>query len=145
MSKPDIRGALGASLKAEEQSIKGRFEQRDPLPQDRFERAEAALHETAPSVAAPPGVIPSSKLLPPPGQPRPNQPRRVIRDSFTAPKPDYDRIAALKNRCLGLGTSVTKSEVLRAGLAALCAMPDDELLRLMQGLEKVKTGRPQPI
>ena len=40
-----------------------------------------------------------------------------------------------------VGVSANKSEVLRAGLAALNAMPDRELAKMFESLTKVKTGR----
>jgi hypothetical protein len=69
-------------------------------------------------------------------------PARVVRDSFTMPIEDYERIAALKERCIGLGVAMTKSELLRAGLAALDRLPDERLTQIIAKVEKVKTGRP---
>lgn len=67
---------------------------------------------------------------------------RVIRDSFTMPEKDYDLIGEIRTRCLGKNLMVNKSEVMRAGLQALCEMSDEQLATLMRSLEKVKTGRP---
>jgi len=66
----------------------------------------------------------------------------VIRDSFTMPLPDYERIGALKERCLGLGVAIKKSELLRAGLAALQHLPDQRLAEVVAAVYSVKTGRP---
>ncbi|HTS21702.1 MAG TPA: hypothetical protein VMN79_07800 [Casimicrobiaceae bacterium] len=67
---------------------------------------------------------------------------KVIRDSFTMPAADYGRIEALKNRCIGLGVAMKKSELLRAGLAALQRLPDDGLMQIVGSVDSVKTGRP---
>jgi hypothetical protein len=67
---------------------------------------------------------------------------KVVRDSFTMPRGDYERIGALKKRCIGLGIARSKSELLRAGLAALSQMPDGDLTRIVATVESVKTGRP---
>ena len=67
---------------------------------------------------------------------------RLVRDSFTFPEADYALIAALKARVLGAGREIKKNEVLRAGLIALAAMPDEDLLKAVDGVEKIKTGRP---
>jgi hypothetical protein len=67
---------------------------------------------------------------------------KVIRDSFTMPKHDFERIAQLKETCLKGGVVVKKSELLRAGLMALAALPDTKLLAVVAGVEAVKTGRP---
>jgi hypothetical protein len=67
---------------------------------------------------------------------------KVVRDSFTMPKSDYAKIATLKQKCLGAGVSVKKSEVLRAGLLLLEATTLNDLLAAISAVETVKTGRP---
>ncbi|MEM5400044.1 hypothetical protein [Paraburkholderia unamae] len=67
---------------------------------------------------------------------------KVVRDSFTMPKTDYQRIALLKRKCLEAGVAVRKSELLRAGLQLLEAAPQKRLLAAIEALETVKTGRP---
>lgn len=67
---------------------------------------------------------------------------KVIRDSFTMPKHDFEKIAELKAVCLKSGVVVKKSELLRAGLAALAALPEKKLLAVVASVETVKTGRP---
>jgi anti-sigma28 factor (negative regulator of flagellin synthesis) len=67
---------------------------------------------------------------------------KVVRDSFTMPKSDYDKIAALKQKCLDAGVSVKKSELLRAGLLMLEAAAPKRLLAAVEAVEAVKTGRP---
>jgi hypothetical protein len=116
MARRQIKGALKASLEAEEQAVT-----------DRFARAD--------------GVF-ASKDRPLPIETVPET-SRVRRDSFTMPDSDYGLIAHLRNRCLKAGVSANKSEVVRAGLVALAAMSDTDLLEIVQRLEKVKTGRPQ--
>jgi hypothetical protein len=69
-------------------------------------------------------------------------PGRVVRDSFTMPIADYELIAELKERCIRLGLAMKKSELLRAGLAALDKLPDDTLKSVAGAVESVKTGRP---
>jgi hypothetical protein len=114
MAKKDMKKALGASLKAEERAVR-----------DRFERAETVLAKTDRAT----GV--SS-----------NGVERVIRDSFTMPSTDYDLITKIKNRCLKKGIVANKSELVRAGLAALDAMQDTALIELIRKVPKIKTGRP---
>jgi hypothetical protein len=70
------------------------------------------------------------------------KPRKVIRDSFTMPVADYELIAVLKKRCIGLGVALRKSELLRAGLAVLDRLPDASLAQVVAAVESVKTGRP---
>ena len=67
---------------------------------------------------------------------------KVVRDSFTMPKADYEKIALLKKKCLEAGVAVKKSELLRAGLRLLEATSDKRLLAAVAAVETVKTGRP---
>jgi hypothetical protein len=118
MSRKDMKKALGASLKAEEQAVRSRFE-----------RAETVLSNKQATPA-------------PKEQPPRNGAGKVIRDSFTIPDSEYQLISRIKTRCMKAGIDSNKSEVLRAGLAALDAMTDQELAKLFEKLPRVKTGRP---
>ena len=119
MAKRDMRGALGASLRAEEEAVK-----------NRFEKAESALS----------GRKNGKKRSAAP-QPQAENEARVIRDSFTMPETDYGLIGPLKKRCMKAGVGVNKSELLRAGLQALTEMSDRELAQLVGRLVRVKPGR----
>lgn len=74
-----------------------------------------------------------------------NTPRKpkLVRDSFTIPKTEYAAIEALKTRAIALGTSVKKSELLRAGLMALVAMSDAGFKAAVAAVPTLKPGRPQ--
>lgn len=113
-----MKKALGASLKAEEQAVRSRFE-----------KAETVLSK--------------KRAAPPPREELPrNGAGKVIRDSFTIPGDEYELISRIKKRCMKAGVSANKSEVLRAGLAALNQMSDGELAQAVESLTRVKTGRP---
>ena len=68
---------------------------------------------------------------------------KIVRDSFTMPQSEYQKIAEIKEICLEAGLPVKKSEVLRAGLKALAKLNAAQLQRALTGLEKIKTGRPK--
>lgn len=68
---------------------------------------------------------------------------KVVRDSFTMPQSEYQKIAALKELCLTAGLHVKKSEILRAGLQALTAMSVPQLKNAVAKLDKIATGRPK--
>jgi hypothetical protein len=112
--KRNMKDALAASLNKEQKAVA-----------NRFERAEALL---------------SKKPLSQTANHQPGE--RVIRDSFTLPSSDYELISTIRKRCLKAGVSVTKSEVMRAGLHALQELPNQDLLEVFKGLAKIKTGRP---
>lgn len=67
---------------------------------------------------------------------------KLIRDSFTFPEADYALIGELKQRALKAGHEVKKSELLRAGLTVLSGLTDGALLKVLTGVDKLKTGRP---
>ena len=68
---------------------------------------------------------------------------KVVRDSFTMPKSDYDKIAALKLKCAENGVAVKKSELLRAGLLILATATAEQLIAAVGAVETVITGRPK--
>ena len=69
--------------------------------------------------------------------------QKLVRDSFTMPRADFDLVAALKERLLSLRVFAKKSELLRAGLHALTGLSDAQLTATMKGLTPLKPGRPK--
>jgi hypothetical protein len=67
---------------------------------------------------------------------------KLVRDSYAMPETEYAQIAVLKKRVSGLGSEVKKSELLRAGVAVLAALNDEELKAVTDRVERIKTGRP---
>jgi hypothetical protein len=67
---------------------------------------------------------------------------KLVRDSFTIPKPEYLVLDNLKLRATDLKHSVKKSELLRAGIKALAAMTDINFLTALKTVPMLKTGRP---
>ncbi len=67
---------------------------------------------------------------------------KLIRDSFTMPKDEYQAIDSLKQRATRLLHSAKKSELLRAGIMALSAMDDKHLAAVLARVPALKTGRP---
>lgn len=67
---------------------------------------------------------------------------KLVRDSFTIPKTEFVAIDALKTRAIALGTSVKKSELLRAGLMVLQGLSDVAYKAALTAVPTLKTGRP---
>ena len=67
---------------------------------------------------------------------------KLVRDSFTFPKDEYQAIAGLKQKALGLQHSAKKSEILRAGLKLLNGLNDKAFLAALNKVPALKTGRP---
>jgi hypothetical protein len=68
---------------------------------------------------------------------------KLVRDSFTMPKLDFDLVDVLKERALGFKRPAKKSELLRAGLHALSALNDSALRATLDALAPLKPGRPK--
>jgi len=96
--------------------------------------AAATPGKAAPRARAVPGAASDSKHSP--------KKPKLVRDSFTFPADDYAQIGALKERALKAGHEVKKSELLRAGLTALSALPDAALVKALQAVDRLKPGRP---
>ena len=68
---------------------------------------------------------------------------KLVRDSFTMPREDFDLIAQLKARALDFKRPAKKSELLRAGLQVLATLPDVQLHAALDALRPLKAGRPK--
>ena len=89
-----------------------------------------------------PATVKAAAKKPKKEHPKKEHKEKVVRDSFTMPQSEYQKIAEIKELCLKAGVQVKKSEVLRAGVIALCAMNEAQLSRALSSLDKIKTGRP---
>lgn len=68
---------------------------------------------------------------------------KLVRDSFTMPKAEYQVIDELKQRGTKLSHPLKKSELLRAGIKALAALSDAGFLAIVRSVPPIKTGRPK--
>jgi len=73
---------------------------------------------------------------------KPRKPR-LVRDSYTIPQNEHQRLDAMKARALAYGVGIKKSELLRAGLLALDALDDIGFRAAIERVEVIKTGRPR--
>ena len=60
--------------------------------------------------------------------------KSVVREKFAIPALEYDQLLELKARLAGLGVTVKKSEIVRAGLAQISELDDDALKLLLAKL-----------
>jgi hypothetical protein len=70
---------------------------------------------------------------------------KLVRDSFTMPRSDFELIALLKERALTFKRPTKKSELLRAGLQALASFNQKQLQTALDGLPLLKSGRPKKL
>jgi hypothetical protein len=107
-------------------------------------KAKAATSAKTPKRGPGTKVATAAPLAAPPAAPEsPKVKHKLVRDSFTIPKNEYAALADLKQRAARLGHPAKKSEILRAGAAALGAMPDHALLAALRAIPSLKTGRPK--
>jgi hypothetical protein len=133
----DRKAALAASIQSEREATQAR------VPRfDKFEKAEAALSRPEKPTAARVGKPTAAVATRPASVREVSSLEKVTRDSFTMPSSDYEKIGQLRAKCLKAGLSVTKSEIIRAGLHALESLSVEHLWEVIGALEKVKTGRP---
>ena len=132
----DRKAALASSIQAEREAAQSR------VPRfDKFEKAEAALSGVEKPTPARVGRS-TATVAARSAHVREIPLEKVTRDSFTLPSTDYEKIGQLRAKCLKAGLSVTKSEIMRAGLHALERLSTENLREVIASLEKVKTGRP---
>lgn len=88
---------------------------------------------------AKPAMAPAAES--PAAEPKPPK-HKLVRDSFTIPRGEYQQLDALKQRLVTLLRPTKKSELLRAGIKLLSSLPDDALLVAVNDVPAIKTGRP---
>lgn len=126
--KKDLKSALGKSLREETKAIEKRFAQADMI------FSQLTSPNLTNSLNTEESQAPDEIKI-----------EKVIRDSFTLPSQDYQLIDLIRKRALNASVSITKSEVIRAGLLALQSMSEVELVEVINSLTKVKSGRPSPV
>jgi hypothetical protein len=67
---------------------------------------------------------------------------KLVRDSITVPKAEYQVLEAMKHRAAQLKVMVKKTELIRAGMKHLATLPDAVFLEAIAAVPSLKTGRP---
>ena len=101
-----------------------------------------AVTKSVPKGAVKPTAPTKSKVVAQPAIEQKLKKPKLVRDSFTFPKDEYQAIAGLKQKALSLQHSAKKSEILRAGLMLLNGLNDKAFLAALAKVPALKTGRP---
>jgi hypothetical protein len=104
---------------------------------------KAPVKKPAVKAAPAPAIADKKAIKPPKADKAEKAKHKLVRDSFTMPEADWALIAQLKERALGFKRPTKKSELLRAGLHALAALPDARLQAALDALQPLKPGRPK--
>jgi hypothetical protein len=112
-------------------------------------------HRALAKKAAPaPIEVPQEPPLEAPGQPAPAPAKKTaapekpkkskrVRDSFSMPKAEYAALDELKQRAALLQRPAKRSELLRAGIQVLAALPDEQFLAALAQLAGNQSGNEQ--
>ena len=111
----------------------------------RNKKALAEALAKAQAVQMPPPPVAPQSPAEPPKAPKPGKAKKVklVRHSFSMPETEYAQIAVLKKRIADFGGKAKRSELVRAGIAALSALDNVGLTAAMARIESIKTGRPK--
>jgi hypothetical protein len=123
MAKRSMKKALGASLKAEEQAVKNRLKTKT-VGRKKVKRLAKAKTVRAPKARAA----------------RSEETVQVMADGSSSYSEDQ-MISRIKRRCLKAGIRVKRSEVTRAGVAAIDAMNDSDLESLFESTRRSTASR----
>ncbi len=66
---------------------------------------------------------------------------KVVRDSFSMPEADYEKLIDLKKKCTASGIHVKKSELIRLGLLQLSKLSNASLLSSAKRISSVKKNK----
>lgn len=102
--------------------------------------ADALVKAQAVNLAKPPSLPPAEKAKV--AKPAKTKKLKLVRHSFSMPDVEYAQLATLKKRISALGGNVKRSELVRAGLALLSVLDNQELTAVMARVDRIKTGRP---
>ena len=110
-----------------------------------LKQEDAALAERGRAVAKPDAEkradAPALDTAPPGEADRLDKHEKVERDSFSMPAREHKRIKSLREALGKDGMLVSKSELLRAGLALLAEHDTAEIARLVKALPRVAKGK----
>lgn len=95
----------------------------------------AANGKAAPAAKATTTALPEAK-------PSKEKKQKMVRDSVTIPKAEYQALDAMKQRAAQLKTMVKKTELIRAGIKHLSGLSDAAFLAAIANVPSLKTGRP---
>lgn len=147
--KPEVAATDAAAAVAEAPVAKKPVVKKPSRLDETKARNKKALAEALAKAQAvqivPPSGTPSLPDLPKAAKPaKPVKPKKIklVRHSFSMPETEYAQIALLKKRIADFGGKARRSELVRAGIAALAAMDNVELTALMARVERIKPGRP---
>ncbi len=114
-------------------------------PKPRKQASSESIARKAGKIKRPSEASPVVESKVPPAPAKGSERVKLVRDSFTMPRDDFDLIAQLKTRALEFKRPTKKSELLRAGLQQLASMDEGKLRAALAALRPLKVGRPKKV
>jgi hypothetical protein len=147
-AKPAAKVESGAPAVAETTPLKKPAAKKPSRLEETKARNKKALSEAlvkAQAVKMPPPPVVAQVPVEPAKAAKPAKARKIklVRHSFSMPETEYAQIAVLKKRIADFGGKAKRSELVRAGIAALTALDNVQLTAAMARVESIKTGRPK--
>lgn len=140
MSKKDFAGALRKTSATQRTVIDERFAMADSVLLGMRADALAARESKPASDGDSSALAPRSDSVQLTTSPAEST-GAVVRDTFSMPRTDHGLIEELRVRAARQGRNTNKSEVVRAGLKWLSTLQPDQLVAILDGLDRVKPGR----
>ena len=137
--KPEIVAEVVAKVPATKKPVVKKPSKLDETKARNKKALAEALAKAQAVQIPPPAALPD---LPKAGKPAKAKKVKLVRHSISMPESEYAQIAVLKKRIADFGGKAKRSELVRAGIAALVAMDNVELTALMARVERIKPGRP---
>ncbi len=145
------RSALRATLRQEDAALEERLPE-SPQPGRKTPTAETAdavspaapVTPAVPEITAQPAVAPVSAAPAPAQATAAIKPEKRAQERFKLAASDRRRLVTLRDALKAAGRRPSKSELVRAGLAALAAQGTAEVMALVAGLSpaaRAKTGK----
>lgn len=141
-AKPEAAAAPAAVAKAQpakKAAVKKPSKLDETKARNKKALAEALAKAQAVQIPSPPAALPE---VPKAGKPAKAKKVKLVRHSISMPESEYAQIAVLKKRIADFGGKARRSELMRAGIAALVAMDNVELTAIMASIDRIKPGRP---
>jgi len=138
--------AVAAAPVAKKPAVKRSSKLDETKARNKKALAEALVKVQAVKIPPPPVALPETTKTAKPAKPaKPVKAKKVklVRHSFSMPETEYAQIALLKKRIADFGGKARRSELVRAGIAALAALDNVQLTAMMARIERIKTGRPK--
>jgi uncharacterized membrane protein len=131
-AKPALKSAVKPAAKQAASSVASK-----PVAKPPAKAVAKAVSKSAAKTVAPKPAKPA--------KPAKDKKIKMVRDSISIPKSEYELLDAMKLRAGKLGVPIKKTELIRAGIKALAELANPVFLSAIAAVPNLKTGRPPKV